>query len=80
MLARFDHHPRVSAFSANEVFDIELAAELRPQQSAALVITGGDDSMRRVPLTLRIDTPIEGRLLPAWRHPALRASAIAGEF
>ena len=59
MLARFDRHPRVSAFSADQVFDIELAADLRPQQSAALVITGGDDTLRRVPLTLRIDTPIE---------------------
>jgi len=45
--------------TGSEVFDIELAAELAPQQDATLVITAADDSTRRVPLTLRIDTPIE---------------------
>src|SRR5690606_9440768 len=45
--------------TGEEVFDIELAAELAPQQDATLVITGADGSRRRVPLTLRIDTAIE---------------------
>ncbi len=43
----------------NETFDIELAAEIKPQQQAKLVITGTDGSKRKVDLTLRIDTPIE---------------------
>ena len=43
----------------NETFDVEIGAELRPQQDATLVIRGGDGSSRRVPLILRIDTPIE---------------------
>ncbi len=43
----------------DEVFDIELGDTLRPQQDATLVITGGDGSRRTVPLTLRVDTPIE---------------------
>ncbi len=43
----------------DEVFDIELAAEIKPQQQAKLVITGADGAKRKVDLTLRIDTPIE---------------------
>ena len=43
----------------DESFDIELAAEIKPQQDATLVITGKDGQARRVPLTLRIDTAIE---------------------
>ena len=43
----------------DESFDIELAAEIKPQQDATLVITGKDGKARRVPLTLRIDTAIE---------------------
>jgi aconitate hydratase len=49
----------------DELFDIELEAPLRPQQDATLVITSSDRAdgenggQRRVPLTLRIDTPIE---------------------
>jgi len=43
----------------NELFDIELAAHIQPQQDATLVITSADGRKRRVPLTLRIDTPIE---------------------
>ena len=45
--------------TGRETFDIELAAEIQPQQPATLVITAADGSTRRVPLTLRIDTPIE---------------------
>ena len=40
-------------------FDIELADEIRPQQEATLVITDAAGASRRVPLVLRIDTPIE---------------------
>jgi aconitate hydratase len=43
----------------DEVFDIELAATIEPQQDATLVITTGNGIKRRVLLTLRIDTPIE---------------------
>ena len=43
----------------DELFDIELQPPLRPQQEATLVIASSDGSRRRVPLTLRIDTPIE---------------------
>ena len=43
----------------DESFDIELAAEIKPQQQAKLVITGADGTKRKVDLTLRIDTPIE---------------------
>jgi len=43
----------------DELFDIELSQPIRPQQDAALVITATDGSRKTVPLTLRIDTPIE---------------------
>jgi aconitate hydratase len=43
----------------DEQFDIVLADEIRPQQQATLVIHAADGSSREVPLTLRIDTPIE---------------------
>jgi aconitate hydratase len=42
-----------------ETFDIVLADDIRPQQEATLVITGVDGTSRKVPLVLRIDTPIE---------------------
>jgi aconitate hydratase len=34
-------------------------AQIQPQQDATLVITSADGKNKRVPLTLRIDTPIE---------------------
>ncbi len=43
----------------SEVFDIELADELRPQQQATLVVHRDSQAPTRVPLTLRIDTAIE---------------------
>ena len=43
----------------DELFDIELQQEIRPQQDATLVITGSDGQQHRVPLILRIDTAIE---------------------
>jgi aconitate hydratase len=42
-----------------ETFDVEVGATLKPQQDATLVIHTGDDKPRRIPLILRIDTPIE---------------------
>jgi aconitate hydratase len=45
--------------TGTETFDIELAAKIQPQQDATLVITSADGRKKRVPLTLRIDTPIE---------------------
>ena len=44
----------------DEYFDLEgLDGEIKPQQSATLVIRRADGSSQRVPLLLRIDTPIE---------------------
>lgn len=43
----------------DEVIDIELGTEIKPQSDAKLVITRGDGTRSDVPLTLRIDTPIE---------------------
>ena len=43
----------------DESFDVEVGTTLRPQQDATLVIHRGDDKPRRIPLILRIDTPIE---------------------
>ena len=43
----------------DELFDIQLAATVKPQQDATLVITAHGGTKRRVPLTLRIDTAIE---------------------
>ena len=42
----------------DESFDIQLADEIAPQQEATLVIHR-DGVAHKVPLTLRIDTPIE---------------------
>jgi aconitate hydratase len=43
----------------DETIDIELGAEIKPQSDAKLVITRSDGTRSDVPLTLRIDTPIE---------------------
>ncbi|MDE2298764.1 MAG: aconitate hydratase, partial [Burkholderiales bacterium] len=43
----------------NETFDIRLAADIKPQQPATLVIRDAAGGAREVPLVLRIDTPIE---------------------
>jgi len=43
----------------DELIDIELGAEIKPQSDATLVITKADGSKKKVKLTLRIDTPIE---------------------
>lgn len=43
----------------DEVIDIELGNELRPQADASLTIRRADGSTKQVTLTLRIDTPIE---------------------
>jgi aconitate hydratase len=44
----------------NEVIDIEGAdGELKPQQDVTLVITRANGEVVRVPVLLRIDTPIE---------------------
>lgn len=43
----------------DERFDIELADEIKPQQEATLVVTDTTGKSRKVPLILRIDTPIE---------------------
>jgi aconitate hydratase len=43
----------------DELFDIQLASEIKPQQDATLVISAKDGSRRSVPLVLRIDTAIE---------------------
>jgi aconitate hydratase len=43
----------------DEVIDIELTDDIKPQGDASLVITRADGSTQRATLTLRIDTPIE---------------------
>ena len=43
----------------DEIFDIQLGDDLKPQQDATLVITSANGKKREVSLTLRIDTPIE---------------------
>jgi aconitate hydratase len=43
----------------DEVIDVVLGKDIRPQTDAALVITGHDGTRREVTVTLRIDTAIE---------------------
>ncbi len=43
----------------DETFDVEVGADLRPQQDVTLVIHSAGGESKRVPLVLRIDTPIE---------------------
>ena len=43
----------------DETFDVTIAADLRPQQDATLVIHTANGKSKSVPLTLRIDTAIE---------------------
>jgi aconitate hydratase len=45
--------------AGDETIDILLGDEIRPQSDATLVVTRTDGTRREVPLTLRIDTPIE---------------------
>jgi len=49
----------VVGLKGDEVIDIELDAEIRPQSEATLVITSTGGTRREVQVTLRIDTPIE---------------------
>jgi aconitate hydratase len=43
----------------DEVIDVVLGADIKPQSDAKLVITQADGSAREVTVTLRIDTAIE---------------------
>ena len=45
--------------TGTETLDVRLAADVKPLSDAQLVIHGADGSTRTVPVTLRIDTPIE---------------------
>ena len=45
--------------TGSEVIDVELDARIVPQSDATLVISAVDGTLRRVTVTLRIDTPIE---------------------
>jgi hypothetical protein len=62
----------------DEVVDVELADEIKPLSDATLVITG-PTARAQVPVTLRIDTPIEvdyykhGGILPFVLRQLLRA-------
>ena len=48
------------AISGEESFELEgLDGTPAPQQEVRLVVTAGDGRQRRIPLRLRIDTPIE---------------------
>jgi aconitate hydratase len=43
----------------DEVIDVVLGKEIKPQTDAKLVITSGDGTRREITVTLRIDTAIE---------------------
>src|SRR5205823_7014596 len=43
----------------DEMFDIDVPADIRPQQQLSLVVTRKDGSRQTVPVLCRIDTPIE---------------------
>ena len=43
----------------DESFDIDIPADMKPQQDIVMTITAGDGSSRQVTLLSRIDTPIE---------------------
>ena len=43
----------------DETFDIDLPADIRPQQQMSLVVTRKDGSKQTIPVLCRIDTPIE---------------------
>ncbi|MGE5339184.1 MAG: aconitate hydratase [Gemmatimonadota bacterium] len=45
--------------SGDETFDIVIDGDIKPQMDVTLVVKRGDGSTQRVPLKLRIDTPIE---------------------
>ncbi len=45
--------------TGEEIFDVEVPADIRPQQDLVLGITGKDGRRREVPVLCRIDTPIE---------------------
>jgi aconitate hydratase len=45
--------------NGEELVDVIPDAQLRPQSDATLLVTRADGSRQEVPLTLRIDTPIE---------------------
>jgi aconitate hydratase len=45
--------------TGEETFDIQIPADIRPQQELTLAITGKDGSRRNVSVLCRIDTPIE---------------------
>jgi aconitate hydratase len=45
--------------TGSELIDVEVAEPVLPQSDARLVITAADGSVRRLTVTLRIDTPIE---------------------
>jgi len=50
--------------TGDELIDIAIDPDLRPQSDATLVIRAADGSRRReVTLTLRVDTPIEADYL-----------------
>jgi len=46
--------------TGDETYDVEgLGTDIKPQQEVTLVIHRGDGKTQRVPVLLRIDTPIE---------------------
>jgi len=48
------------AITGNETFDVRgIESSIKPQQDCTLVIHRSDGTSREVPVTLRIDTPIE---------------------
>ena len=58
---QFEEGTNAQSLSLNgtEVFDIEVSGKLQPRQRAALVIHRANGSTEKVPVIVRIDTPIE---------------------
>jgi aconitate hydratase len=55
-----NHSVQSLGITGTETFDIEgLESGISPQQDVTLIIRRNDGSIKRVPVLLRIDTPIE---------------------
>ena len=74
------HRAHRSGINGDETFDIVgLEASIRPQQDLTLVIHRKDGTTQDVPVLLPHRHADRGRLLPARRHPAVRAAGADGD-
>ena len=63
--------------NGNELVDVVPDPQLRPQSDATLVVTRADGSTQEVTRHAAHRHADRGGLLPARRHPAVRAAAVA---